>query len=157
MLYVPLHARLPVLDDFLAITHVRNRGMAFGLFSRIEADWLRWLLVLVAVVAVAIIWSHARRETGRLRVVLAFGAILGGALGNLIDRLRHGYVVDFVLAHWGRAEWPAFNVADSAITMGGIVLFLALARDHAEPAAAAPDRAGAEPPAGVDDVPHEHV
>ena len=67
-----------------------------------------------------------------MTVMLAFGLILGGAVGNLIDRLRLGYVVDFVLAHWDEHEFPAFNVADSAITIGGIALFLALARHPGE-------------------------
>ncbi len=141
--WVPLHARIGVIDGILALTHVRNRGMAFGLFQGIEGAWLRWVLVGVALAAVMIIWSYARHETTQPFVLVAFGAILGGALGNLIDRLRFGYVVDFALAHWGEAEWPAFNVADSAITMGGIALFLALAREgdddrHSEAADEAP-------------------
>ena len=126
---IPLHARIPLIDGVLALTYVRNRGMAFGLFNGIGAWWLPWVLAAVAVLAVAIIWSYARHESTSLVVGLAFGGILGGAIGNLIDRVRFGYVVDFILAHWGEYEWPAFNVADSAITMGGIVLFIALARE----------------------------
>lgn len=128
--YVGLHTRLPVIDGYLAITHVRNRGMAFGLLNTVDVGWLRWALVAVALAAVGIIWSYARQEAGQITVMLAFGLILGGAVGNLVDRVRLGYVVDFVLAHWGPHEFPAFNVADSAITMGGVVLFLALARDR---------------------------
>ena len=124
-----LHSRTPIWPGLFDLTHVRNRGMAFGLFNGIDGAWLRWVLVAVAVGAVLVIWSYARREQHRLAVLVAFGAILGGALGNLIDRLRFGYVVDFLLAHWGSHEFPAFNAADSAITMGGILLFLALARE----------------------------
>lgn len=143
---LPLHTRRPVVDGYLALTHVHNRGMAFGLFNGIDSPWLRWLLVAVALLAVGIIWSYARRGTHQIGVALGFGAILGGALGNLVDRLRWGYVVDFVLAHWGRHEWPAFNVADAAITMGGVGLFLTLAREGEEPEAEAPAAAP-----GIDD------
>ena len=131
---IPLHARVPVLGDVLSLTHVHNRGMAFGFFNTGQASWVRWALVAVAIAAVAIIWSYARQESAQRSVVLAFGAILGGAMGNLVDRLLYGYVIDFVLLHWDRHEFPAFNVADSAITMGGIALFLALARESEEPA-----------------------
>jgi len=146
---MPLYSRVTLVDGLLDLTHVRNRGMAFGVFNSIHADWLRWVLVAVAIGAVGIIWSYARKESHRLVVLLAFGAILGGAVGNLIDRLRLGYVVDFVLAHWGLHEFPAFNVADSAITMGGIVLFLTLARDDGKELASLPSpTTGAELAAG---------
>ena len=118
---IPLHGRVPLWPGLLAVTHVHNRGMAFGIFSDVDGGWLRWALAAVAVAAVYVIWSYARHEGHRPAVLVAFGAILGGALGNLIDRIRFGYVVDFVLAHWGRHEFPAFNVADSAITMGGVL------------------------------------
>ncbi len=129
---IPLHTRTTIVDGFFAITHAHNRGMAFGLFNSVGGPWLRWILVAIAIAAVLIIWSYARHETGRPIVLFAFGAILGGALGNLVDRLRFGYVEDFILAHWGVHEWPAFNVADAAITMGGIALFLTLAREQGE-------------------------
>lgn len=135
---IPLHTRVTIVDGFFAFTHAHNRGMAFGLFNNAGSPWLRWILVGVALIAVAIIWSYARHETNRPGVLLAFGAILGGALGNLVDRLRFGYVEDFILAHWGVHEWPAFNVADAAITMGGIALFLTLAREQDEPEASTP-------------------
>ena len=131
---IPLHARVPVLGNVFSLTHVHNRGMAFGFFNTAQAGWVRWALVAVAIAAVAIIWSYARTESTQRSVALAFGAILGGAIGNLTDRLLYGYVIDFVLLHWNRYEFPAFNVADSAITMGGIALFLALARDNEDPA-----------------------
>lgn len=127
---IPLHARRPIVEGYFALTHVRNRGMAFGLFNGMDAEWVRWALAALAIAAVAIIWTYARQERSHTAVLVAFGAILGGALGNLIDRVRLGYVVDFLLAHWGPYEWPAFNVADSAITMGGVALFLALATER---------------------------
>lgn len=153
--WIPLHSRIRLVDGFLALTHVRNRGMAFGLFQGVESGWLRWVLVAVALGAVMIIWSYARHETANPLVLVAFGAILGGAVGNLIDRLRFGYVVDFVLAHWGDAEWPAFNVADSAITMGGIALFLALARENSDERDSEPAEDAAAPSTVAEDRPGE--
>ena len=154
---IPLHARIPLIDGYLALTHVHNRGMAFGLFNGVGAPWLRWVLAAVAVAAVVIIWFYARQETASPVVAVAFGAVLGGAIGNLADRLRYGYVEDFILAHWGPHEWPAFNVADAAITMGGITLFLALARDpdraDEAPGEAPAGEAGHDvPPSGTDDI-----
>lgn len=154
---IPLHARIPIIDGYLALTHVHNRGMAFGLFNGVDATWLRWLLAAVAVAAVVIIWSYARQESHRLPVLIAFGAILGGAVGNLIDRILHGYVIDFILAHWRHHEWPAFNVADSAITIGGVILFLALASDRTEPADDEVSPAAESPPSGVGDVRRDRV
>ncbi|NKB88912.1 MAG: signal peptidase II [Acidobacteria bacterium] len=135
---VALHTRLPLVDGLLAFTHVHNRGMAFGLFNTVGSPWLRWVLAGVAVLAVVIIWSYARHEVARPTVLVAFGCILGGAVGNLIDRVRFGYVEDFILAHWNAYEFPAFNVADAAITMGGVALFLSLAREPEEPEASPP-------------------
>lgn len=125
---LPLHDRIPVVDGLLAITHVRNRGAAFGLFADIQSESLRWALIAVSLVAVALIWLYARESWHQPVIVVAFGAILGGAMGNLIDRLWRDGVVDFVLVHWRQYHWPSFNVADAAITMGAIALFLAMAR-----------------------------
>jgi signal peptidase II len=147
---IPLHTRVSIVDGFFAFAHAHNRGMAFGLFNNIGGPWLRWILVGVAFLAVLIIWSYARHETNRPGVLFAFGAILGGALGNLVDRLRFGYVEDFVLAHWGTHEWPAFNLADAAITMGGIALFLTLAREQDEPEASTPPTAETSSEIGPD-------
>ena len=109
----------------------------------------------VALLAVFVIWTYARQERARSSVLVAFGAILGGAVGNLVDRLRLGFVEDFILVHWGTYEWPAFNVADTAVTMGGIALFIALARDNDDVPDEPEDAPGdllvdAPPPAGDD-------
>jgi signal peptidase II len=148
---IPLHARRPIVDGYFALTYVRNRGMAFGLFNGLDAEWVRWALAALAIAAVAIIWTYARQERSNTAVMIAFGAILGGALGNLIDRVRLGYVVDFLLAHWGAYEWPAFNVADSAITMGGVALFLALATERDTPDEVPADPSDDEPAADAAD------
>ena len=112
-------ALLPVLN----LTMVWNHGVTFGLFNgsgRIGAILLT--LVAIAVVALLIGWM---RRTDRLPVAAALGAITGGAVGNVIDRIWHGYVVDFLQVHWKTVYYfPAFNVADSAISIGAALLIL---------------------------------
>jgi signal peptidase II len=112
---------LPVLDIILTY----NTGAAFS-FLADASGWQRWLFILLAlgVSAALIVWM--RRLDGRRQGVLACGLslIVGGALGNMIDRLTTGRVVDFIHVHWGRAYFPAFNIADSAITIGAALLLL---------------------------------
>jgi signal peptidase II len=112
---------LPVLDIILTY----NTGAAFS-FLADASGWQRWLFVLLAlgVSAALIVWM--RRLSARVHGLLACGLalIVGGALGNMIDRLTTGRVVDFIHVHWGRAYFPAFNIADSAITIGAALLLL---------------------------------
>ncbi len=126
--WLPLHARYEVIGGLLTINHVQNYGAAFGLFANVSGDLLRWVLVVVSIAAVGLIWAYAREGWHEPKIVIAFGMILGGALGNLVDRLRLGYVVDFIDVHWGSYHWPSFNVADAAITVGAVILFLAMAQ-----------------------------
>jgi signal peptidase II len=111
---------LPVLQ----ITHVYNRGAAFS-FLDDASGWQRWLFAALAVI-VSVLLLGWLRQIERREVALASGValVLGGAIGNLIDRLRLGRVVDFVAAHWGSHYFPTFNLADSAITIG-VILWLA--------------------------------
>jgi len=129
---IPVQDRVPLIDGFLALSHVENRGAAFGLFSGAPAGPLRLALIVVSVLAVVLIWAYAREGWHEPRIVTAFGLILGGAVGNLVDRVRLGYVVDFIDVHWRGYHWPSFNVADAAITVGAVALFLTMAR-HGEP------------------------
>jgi signal peptidase II len=112
---------LPVLD----ITCMHNVGAAFS-FLATASGWQRWLFIGLAVgVSVAIVgwlWRLPKGAHGLLAAGLAL--VLGGALGNVIDRIRLGYVIDFIHFHWDRAYFPAFNVADSAITVGAACLLL---------------------------------
>jgi signal peptidase II len=112
---------LKVLDIILTY----NTGAAFS-FLADASGWQRWLFVLLAlgVSAALIVWM--RRLDARVHGLLACGLalIVGGALGNMIDRLTSGRVVDFIHVHWGRAYFPAFNIADSAITIGAALLLL---------------------------------
>jgi signal peptidase II len=113
---------LPVLD----ITLTYNRGAAFSFLAQ-ASGWQKWLFAGLAVVVAAGISLWLRRLNGRTQrlLCLSLALIMGGALGNLIDRLRIGHVVDFIIAHWNRVYFPwAFNVADSAITVGAALLLL---------------------------------
>lgn len=109
---------LPVFD----LTWVENRGVSMGLF-RAAGDMERWLLVVVTLaIAVGVAWWIAR-EASRTDVA-ALGLVLGGALGNIVDRVRYGYVVDFFHVFWHDHHFYVFNVADAAITVGVIILLL---------------------------------
>jgi signal peptidase II len=112
---------LPVLD----IVRAHNSGAAFS-FLDDAGGWQRWLFSFLAVgVSIALVF-WLRRLALLTQALLAFGLalILGGAIGNVIDRFEHGYVVDFVHAHWGSAYFPAFNVADAAISIGAALVIL---------------------------------
>jgi len=112
---------LPVLD----ITLMHNVGAAFS-FLASASGWQRWLFIaLAAVVSVGLIIWLCRLPRGAHRLLaVGLSLVLGGAIGNVIDRIRLGYVVDFVHFHWDTAYFPAFNVADSAITVGAACLLL---------------------------------
>jgi signal peptidase II len=114
-----LHESIPVIQDFFNLVHVRNRGMAFGLMNRSHADAACWLLVGASCIAIGLLlfWFF-RLKASDTRMTLGLSLILGGAIGNLIDRVRFREVVDFVDVFWGPYHWPAFNVADAAITVG---------------------------------------
>jgi signal peptidase II len=119
-----LGERLPVIEGWLDLTLVYNTGAAFS-FLATAGGWQRWFFVGVALFAsVAILWMLARHGQQRL-FGLSLSLILSGAIGNVIDRLAYGKVVDFVLVHW-QERWffPAFNVADAAITIGAVLLIL---------------------------------
>jgi signal peptidase II len=114
---------LPVLDVILTY----NTGAAFSFLSD-AAGWQRWVFVALAlgISVLLVAWLRRLRE-GQCVLACGLALIVGGALGNMIDRLLHGRVVDFILAHWGTHLFPAFNVADSAITIGaGLVILDAL-------------------------------
>jgi signal peptidase II len=115
--HLALYQSLTVVQGFFNITYVRNKGAAFGIFAD-SAVRLPFFIGISVLAAAAILWYLGRisEEQKLLRVSLSL--ILAGALGNLIDRLRLGEVIDFLDAHWHQHHWPAFNVADSAITVG---------------------------------------
>ena len=124
-----LHEMRPIVDGLLSLSHVRNRGAAFGILSDADLPYQAILFSVLSLVALAAIAVYAMRlpVTARLPQ-LALSLVLGGAVGNLIDRLRHGYVVDFVHVYWRQYQWPDFNVADSAISIGVALLVLDILR-----------------------------
>jgi len=119
--YAESVAVLPVLN----ITLRYNTGAAFS-FLADASGWQRWFFTALALGVVTAIVVWLRRMDGRVqgRLACSLSLIMAGALGNLIDRLYLGHVVDFIHAHWGDADFPAFNVADSAITIGAILMLL---------------------------------
>ena len=120
-----LHETIPV-TPFFALSYVRNTGAAFGVLAAAPVGVRLPLFLAVTVIATAAVLSYLQRTPADQRWrVAALGAILGGALGNLLDRVRYGEVVDFLDLHWGGLHWPAFNVADAAITVGVAIVLLA--------------------------------
>ena len=111
--------RVPVIPGFFDFTLVYNRGAAFSFLAG-AGGWQRWFFTGIGIVAaVFIVWMLARHGSQRL-FALALSLILGGAIGNVIDRFLHGHVVDFIQWHVGQHYWPAFNIADCAVVGGAI-------------------------------------
>ena len=120
----PVHA-IEVIPGYLRISYVSNTGVAFGLFRDLESPWKPYVLAAMAIVAVIVIFVYSyRMPSSRLLLQSALAVIMGGILGNFVDRVLQGYVVDFIEFHIRDAfYWPTFNVADSAITVGiGLLL-----------------------------------
>jgi signal peptidase II len=128
-----LHDGFPLIDGFFNITHIRNPGAAFG-FLAAAPPMFRYIFFMVVTLAAILLILHyfrvSRIEAPPLVVALAL--ILAGAVGNLIDRVRFGEVVDFFDVYLGSYHWPAFNVADSAITVGAAILITVLLRKRKE-------------------------
>jgi len=120
-----MHDSITVIPGFFRIIHTENPGAAFGIFADSPSQWKVGLLILFSVVALlivsALLWktSHTMTSTG-----VGLALILGGAVGNLWDRIVSHRVVDFLLFYIGHYQWPAFNVADSAIVVGACLLVL---------------------------------
>jgi signal peptidase II len=120
-----------VIPGFLNLTHVKNTGVAFGLFASHGADGGAWMLVLMGVVALGAVFLYFHFAPARNRLLLsALALIVGGAVGNLIDRLASGGVPDFIDVYAGSHHWPSFNVADSAITVGIALMIIDSFRSH---------------------------
>jgi len=121
---IPLHDARPVIPGFFRLTHVKNRGAAFGIFADSTAPMKIEVLILLSVVALVVVLMLLWEQPGARRIGLGLALILGGALGNLFDRLARGSVVDFLEFYLRGFHWPAFNVADSAIVIGAGLLVL---------------------------------
>lgn len=114
---------IALVPGFFSLVHVRNPGAAFGLLAEGNAPWRQVFLIGVAIAAVAgLAWLVTHTPVSKLWERGAAAAVIGGALGNLYDRFVYGEVIDFLDVYVGQWHWPAFNVADSAITVGACVL-----------------------------------
>lgn len=132
---MPLHHSIPIIEGFFSLTYVRNTGAAFGIFAGSAEIFRRPFLILVSVVAIGFIVVMLKRlRDSEKWLVTALAFILGGAIGNLIDRVVYGEVIDFLDCFWGSYHWPAFNVADSFITIGvTITLFILIKAKDRDP------------------------
>ena len=140
-----LHDSRTVIPDLFSLTHVTNRGALFGLLHDLPDPWRAVLFTVVPFAAILLIlYFQGRTASGDRLAHGGLALILGGAAGNFLDRLRLGYVVDFLDVYVGTHHWPAFNVADSAICIGVGLLVLDLLRPHRRPR---PVDAGASAPA----------
>ncbi len=115
----------PVLPSFFSLTYVRNTGAAFGLLHRAPAYFRDPFFIIVPVIALFVIgFVLFRLDSAQVTTAVALSLIVAGAVGNLIDRLKYGFVIDFLDIYWKDYHWPAFNVADSAIVVGVSLMFL---------------------------------
>jgi signal peptidase II len=111
------------VTSFFNVVRAHNRGAAFSFLSD-ASGWQRWFFTAIGFVAAAVIIWMLRSHAGQKLFSFALACILGGAIGNVVDRMAHGYVIDFLDFHWAGMHFPAFNVADSAITLGAICMIL---------------------------------
>ncbi len=119
--------RQSVVSDIVVLVHSQNPGVAFGVFSNSSSPWLSPLLILSSVaVMVLLVWMIVAGRAGGALAQCGLALILGGAAGNALDRLMHGGVTDFVEVRIWTYIWPAFNVADSAITIGAVLVLFEL-------------------------------
>jgi signal peptidase II len=124
-----LHQSIEIVDNFVHLTYLRNTGAAFGFLAGDRSIPRMVVFILISGVAIGcIVYLLKNLRPGRNTVTLSLSLILGGAIGNLIDRLRMGEVIDFIDLHWHHIHWPAFNIADSAITIGVILLLFQMIR-----------------------------
>jgi len=122
--YLPLHESWTIIRGFFDLAHTRNTGVAFGFFANSGSPWTSHVLTLISSLALLTIFVISLRTSGRnWKLQLGLMLVLGGAAGNLYDRLHYGYVIDFIEVYYSSYHWPTFNVADSSISIGiGLLL-----------------------------------
>jgi len=126
-----LHQSIEIMPHFARLTYLRNTGAAFGFLSGSRSTLRMFFFILISGVAIGcVVYLLKNIRPERKATVLSLSLILGGAIGNLIDRIRLGEVIDFIDLHWYDWHWPAFNVADSAITVGVILLLIQMLRNR---------------------------
>jgi signal peptidase II len=141
-----LHDSRPLIEGVLSLTYVQNRGAAFGLLSSADLPYQALLFSIVGLLALAAIVAYSLQMPADNRLPqLGLALITGGAVGNLIDRATLGYVIDFIHVYWRQYDWPMFNAADSAISIGVALLILDILRSPGElPEPTTPGTAGAD-------------
>jgi signal peptidase II len=128
---IAMYSRIQVIPGFFRITHTENTGAAFSLFADSPAHWKTAMLIAFSLVAMVIVTVLLWRQSHALTVTaIALSLILGGATGNLWDRVARGRVVDFLLVYVKQYQWPVFNLADSAIVIGATLLVLEILFVH---------------------------
>ncbi len=126
-----LYQSIQLVPNFVHLTYVRNTGAAFGFLAGSQSNLRIVFFIAVSTVAIICIFYLLKNLRPDLTAfIVSLSLILGGALGNFIDRLRMGEVIDFIDVHWYQVHWPAFNVADSAITVGVVLLVFQLIRNR---------------------------
>ncbi len=130
---LPLFELREVVHGFFGLVHVRNTGVAFSLLSNLDPRWVHPLLILATMLAMGAVLAYIAFLPCRGAAPVGLGLILGGAIGNLIDRARLGYVVDFLDLYWRNHHWPTFNVADIGITVGVVLLLIDMVVSPKEP------------------------
>jgi signal peptidase II len=127
---LPMGKQIVVIPGFFNLVHIHNKGVAFGLLAHWSTDFARLVFVASTTLVLAVVTYLWWRSPDRhWRLALGYSLIITGALGNLIDRVRLGEVVDFLDFYWNRYHWPAFNVADSLVCLGAGVLIWVVFRD----------------------------
>jgi signal peptidase II len=130
---LPLFELREVVPGFFGLVHVRNTGVAFSLLSNLDSRWVHPFLILATVLAMGAVLAYIAFLPCRGAAPVGLGLILGGAIGNLIDRARLGYVVDFLDLYWRNHHWPTFNVADVGISVGVALLLIDMVVSPKEP------------------------
>ena len=131
--YMGFRRQIEVIPHLLNITYVENRGGAFGIFATSDSPWKLLIFSSLSIIALLIIIYFSIKLPLRERLThLGLSLILGGAIGNFADRLRLGFVIDFIDLHWYRFHWPAFNIADVAICTGVAILIITTLKPRTE-------------------------
>jgi signal peptidase II len=124
-----LYQSIEIVTNFVHLTYLRNTGAAFGFLAGGRSSLRMAFFIIVSAVAIGcILYLLKNLRPDQKTFTASLSLVLGGAIGNLIDRIRMGEVIDFIDLHWYGVHWPAFNVADSAITVGVILLFMQMIR-----------------------------
>lgn len=132
--FIPFYDSIKVIPGFLNLTHIHNKGAILGIFNSSGRSWTPVLLLLLNAAALGLVVYYFSKTSEKERAArIALSLIVGGALGNVVDRIARGYVVDFIEMYVGRFHWPTYNMADACISIGAVVLILSviIRRPHA--------------------------